>query len=113
MYCGINNDVIEAISPALSNNRTVRYLHFYEHGNVIGKSGTTALCKALCDPSSFKSIMDSNHHLWKTMSGGPTENHLFQLCALNRNTRKPNEAALTKYVHHLSETETIDVMPFF
>lgn len=47
------------------------------------------------------------------MSGGPTENHLFQLCALNRNTRKPNEAALTKYVHHLSETETIDVMPFF
>jgi hypothetical protein len=108
--CGIDNDVIEAVSLALSTNRTVRYLHLY--GNFITKSGTTALCKALCDPSSFKSIMDSNHHLWKTSTGGPDDIHLFQLCAVNREVWKPNEAGLIKYVRHLSESETIDVMPF-
>ena len=109
--CGIDDDILEAVSPALSKNRTVRYLHLYD--DIIKNRGFIALCKAVFDPSSFKSMMDSNHHVLKIITGGGFGSNLLHLCQVNLDLfrEETKDGELIKYLHHLNESETNHVMP--
>ena len=73
--CGIGDDLIEMISPVLSENKSLNYLTLHNHQNgarnMIGERGGAALCNAVHDISSFKKTFESNHTILKlTMERG-------------------------------------------
>lgn len=116
--CGITDEFVEAMSPALSKNKSLRYLGMHnnykgEIPNIIGPRGVAALSKAICDCSSFNSILASNHTVWKiTMEGMDS---LWSIIKHNGVFREihPKRAAWTKYIEHYVKTEgSVDMSPF-
>ena len=79
LSCGIEDDLVELISPVLSKNKSLRYL--YLHSNVFGERGVLALLKAVHDTSSFeKTLASSNHTVYKITADGADnrlDNRLF------------------------------------
>lgn len=61
--CGITDEFVEAMSPALSKNKSLRYLNLINdpyrlrYPNIVGPRGVTAISKAICDCSSFKNFL--------------------------------------------------------
>ena len=75
MGCGITDDFVETISPALSKNKSLRYINMRDlargtrtdvrTANKIGDRGVAALTKAIHDSSTFEKTLASNHTIWK------------------------------------------------
>jgi hypothetical protein len=116
--CGITDEFVEAMSPALSKNKSLRCLNLtnYSRGeipNVIGPRGVTAISKAICDCSSFKSILASNHTVKKIMMEGMDS---FWWIIKHNGVCwdvHPKRAAWFKYMEYYVKTEgSVDMSPF-
>jgi len=121
--CGITDEFVEAMSPALSKNKSLRYLgmHNYYKGeihngeipNIIGPRGVTAISKAICDCTSFKSILASNHTVWKISMEGMDS--LWSMIRPNNIYREGNSDSIAwmKYIDRFVETDgSMDMSPF-
>ena len=116
--CEITDEFVEAMSPALSKNKSLRYLVMHnnykgEIPNIIGPRGVAALSKAICDCSSFKSILASNHTVKKIMMEGMDS--LWSIIKHNGTfwDIHPKRAAWTKYIECYVKTEgSVDMSPF-
>jgi hypothetical protein len=110
--CGINDDMIDVICPVLTSNKTLRYFYLTGMKNVIGVRGTSALCNAVNDTSSFKKILESNHFIWKITTKNPGA--LWEVCYPNlcNSYLGPNGIAVKKYMDHIATSESFDTSPF-
>jgi hypothetical protein len=119
--CGITDEFVEAMSPALSKNKSLRYLNLFNFtqgeiglgSNVIGPRGLTAISKAICDCSSFKSILASNHTVKKiTMDGMDSLWWIIKHNGVFWDVH-PKRAAWFKYIECYVKTEgSVDMSPF-
>lgn len=122
--CGITDEFVEAVSPALFKNKSLRYLSLLNHNhntgdkiggilNNIGPRGVAALSKAICDCSSFKNILASNHTVRKIMFEGDDSwwsviKHNVMFYNINS-----DRVAWMKYIEHYIKTDSIvDMSPF-
>jgi hypothetical protein len=130
--CGITDEFVEAMSPALSKNKSLRCLKMHNYdpnfhaahvqgkiSNVIGPRGAAALSKAICDLSTFKNILASNHTVWKVTIDDanlfPVTRHNWA-CSNNFNPGRiihPKRIAWMKYIEHYVKTDgSVDMSPF-
>jgi len=112
--CGIGDDLIEMISPALSKNESLRYfiLHNHRRGerNMIGERGVAALSNAVHNSSSFEKTLGSNHTIWKIVTD--TSGVLFRVCVPNLSGESRYRTAWKKHIIHLVENKGADMSPF-
>lgn len=122
--CGITDEFVEAVSPALSKNKSLKYLSLLNHNhntgdkiggilNNIGPRGVAALFKAICDCSSFKNILASNHTVWKIMFEG--SDSLWSVIKHNWIYYNINSDSIAwmKYIDLFFETDgSMDMSPF-
>ena len=127
--CDITDDFVEKISPALSNNKSLRYLWMnstYEgfdtspsKTNDIGTRGVAALSKAVHDSSTFENTLASNHTIRKIILSEADEDlfdHLFDVLWPNycvHHYPTTYRIAWCKYIRHfVRTTEVVDMTPF-
>jgi hypothetical protein len=116
MGCGITDDFVETISPALSKNKSLRYINMRylrthtdaRTANQIWDRGVAALTKAIHDSSTFEKILASNHTIWKINLDGA---ELFHVTCLN--CQQYHRIGWCKYIKHFVQTtEVVDMTPF-
>jgi len=113
--CGnnINDEVVEALTSALVNNRTLKTLDIRNFGETydlsITDEGWKAFSKLLCDTSSVNSTYLSNHTL--QYLGYISQTNPLQQSLLTLNGRNNNEeVAIIKILQNHND---IDMTPFF
>eukprot|EP00956_Cyclotella_meneghiniana_P027721 scaffold62835_cov36-Cyclotella_meneghiniana.AAC.1 len=112
--CRITDDFIEKISPALSKNKSLRYLHMWCKNTIVGARGEIALLKAVHDSSSFRNTLRSNHTVCKIIYNGSSD-EIYNACYPNLGIRSgitPTAIALSKYASHAARSDNFDLAPF-
>ena len=122
--CGISDDLIELVSPSLSQNKSLQYLHLHNHdypgrnvreANVIGRRGAMALINTVHDSSSFEATLESNHTLRKITMDGPYADQVMRATMINHidmlHGGSSPATARRKYLSHLSSNSKHDMSP--
>ena len=118
--CGIRDDIIELVSPSLSQNKSLELLHLHNYGlgsnlreaNVIGSRGAMALINVVHNSSSFKETLASNHTIRKITIEGPYAAQVSDACMINLlGQRSLLARARQKYLSHLSSNTNHDMSP--
>jgi Leucine-rich repeat (LRR) protein len=113
---GIDSELIKNSAPALSSNTKLRYLAL--HQNSLGDRGASALIKVICDSTSFKNILRSNHTILKIPTMGDQTMSSLSEIALQRlmminllndyNKQGKSQAACQKLYRLLAYYDSID-----
>jgi hypothetical protein len=125
--CGITDNFVVMISPALMKNESLRFFFMTDHYparelpdragvvNEVGARGVAALSKVIHDTSTFEKTLASNHTLWKVCVSNEDFDHVLwgNLSYQCHGNHVKHRVAWHKYIMHFVETtEVADMAPF-